>query len=329
VRGPELMHLSRYPCVETEPPGYTCQGQFADWPMPDAVQGAKVRPSYAVTSAPEIVIDQVTGLVWQRYLPAVYGGCTGTDAVAGDVCSWQEAKNYCRDLVLGGFGDWRLPSKIELESIVDDTRSQPPALDSVAFPDVPSDSRSSTWSNSRSVSTIQTVAYVILPNGGTWTAATELSVVSGLRVRCVRGPRVASGTPATRYQVNAEGVASVTDTRTGLTWQRNIATESYTRSGAITYCSGLGTGWRLPTKKELLTLIDPVRLLDTSVVNVDGAIDLNLFPSTPARITLWSISSVAQVQTPIQSELRYWLVHTGGIPLGVSETELARVRCVR
>jgi hypothetical protein len=100
-----------YPCVQTEPPGYTCLGQFADWPMPDAVSGAKVKPSYAVTADPDVVIDQVTGLVWQRYLPAVYAGCTA-GAVAGSSCRWREAIEYCREHVLGGFDDWRLPSKM-------------------------------------------------------------------------------------------------------------------------------------------------------------------------------------------------------------------------
>lgn len=53
-----------YPCVQTAAPGYTCLGQFADWKMP----GPDTPASYD-TGTDGIVIDKVSGLVWQRYLP--------------------------------------------------------------------------------------------------------------------------------------------------------------------------------------------------------------------------------------------------------------------
>lgn len=324
---PNSCTSSDYPCVQTEPPGYTCLGQYADWPMPDAVAGSKAKPSYAVTSSPETVFDQVTGLVWQRYLPAVYAGCTATTDVAGGSCSWQEAKDYCGALVLGGFSDWRLPSKIELESIVDDTRSAPPALDIVAFPDVPSSSSGDAWSSSPSQSGTQPVAYVVQATGGTLAAPIQLpSGTSGVRVRCVRGPRVASGTPDTRYQIGLHGVATVTDTRTGLTWQRDIDANSYTRRAAVAHCDGLGPGWRLPTKKELLTLIDPVRLLDWVRARSEGAIDRTVFPGIPALVPFWSVSPTA---VQLDGEARYWAVQGGIVPIALPESELARAWCVR
>jgi hypothetical protein len=52
------------------------------------------------------VTDNITGLVWQQ---------TDDDVSR----SWQIAMNYCEDLTLGRFSDWRLPNKEELTSLVE------------------------------------------------------------------------------------------------------------------------------------------------------------------------------------------------------------------
>jgi len=53
----------------------------------------------------EFVVDQVSGLMWQK-------------GESGERLSWKNALNYCRGLSLGGYSDWRLPRKDELEGIV-------------------------------------------------------------------------------------------------------------------------------------------------------------------------------------------------------------------
>ena len=58
--------------------------------------------------------DYDTKLMWQDDIEA--------KTVQKD---WQGAINYCKDLSLAGFDDWRLPKIEELESIVDDTRLNP------------------------------------------------------------------------------------------------------------------------------------------------------------------------------------------------------------
>ncbi|HEY3354653.1 MAG TPA: DUF1566 domain-containing protein [Polyangia bacterium] len=93
---------------------------WAQWPMPDPA--GPVYPSYAVGA--ETVKDLVTGLTWQR------NATTQT-------FTWQQGKEYCANLSLGGLTCWRLPSRIELVSIVDYTRSDP-AIDAAVFPDTPS-----------------------------------------------------------------------------------------------------------------------------------------------------------------------------------------------
>lgn len=58
-----------------------------------------------------IVSDLVTGLIWQSwYAPGTY--------------TWQWAKDYCTNLTLWWYSDWRLPTLNELQSIVDFTKNQ-------------------------------------------------------------------------------------------------------------------------------------------------------------------------------------------------------------
>jgi len=80
----------------------------------------------------EVVVDKSTNLMWQD------------DNDANSVIkTWVEAINYCENLTLGGYTDWRLPNINELESIVDYTKTDP-AISS-EFSNVDSDNY---WSSS-------------------------------------------------------------------------------------------------------------------------------------------------------------------------------------
>jgi hypothetical protein len=120
-----------HPCVNrTGGNYYYCRGLFPEWDDVGALG------PYTTTS--ETVADAKTGLMWQRVLPATYQGCSGmAGGTLADSCTWGEAKNYCANLDLAGFQDWRLPSITELESLIKDDVINP-AIDSVAFPDTPS-----------------------------------------------------------------------------------------------------------------------------------------------------------------------------------------------
>jgi hypothetical protein len=273
--GPNVCSSPDYPCVQTTAPGYTCQGQFADWPMPG---GAAVAASYD-TSMAGIVVDKVTGLTWQRFLPGSadlagdkYVGCVKASGAQDSICTWVQAKAYCSSLVLSGYSDWRLPSKIELESIMDSATTSP-AIDHAAFPNTPSVMfwTSSTWRDSLS-GNAYTVYFV---NGDT----AYQGKTAANAVRCVRGGVVSSGVPAGRYVATAAvgtSVATVKDTRTGLTWEAVPSALTYSWVDARPVCFGRRGTWRLPTHKELLTLVDPTHFNPT--------IDDAAFPDAPVGL---------------------------------------------
>ena len=123
--------------------------------------------------------------------------------------------------------------------------------------------------------------------------------------------------PPGRYTLTT---VTVVDTRTMLTWQRTVSTSTYTWPNATAYCQGLnllGTGWRLPTVKELQSLVD--------IRAVNPAIDTTAFPSTPVDY-FWSSSP------HVLDAGRVWAVsfNDGSAPNGgYNPAASARVRCVR
>jgi hypothetical protein len=237
-----------YPCQPSTRSGYTCRGQFAEWPMPGLAPGSKAAPSYE-DDVPGVVRDRVTGLFWQKDLPPSYPGCE-----AGTTCTWREAKDYCDGLVLGG-QRYRLPTKIELESLADETRwvptsTEPASIDVDFFPGTPT---SYFWTGSQ-IQWQAKARFHAVSFGGGHTQVKEPE--QSFAVRCVRSEFHLVGTPRDRYRVD-QVADTISDLRTTLTWQRspNEATLDY--EGAAAYCKGLGNGFRLPTAKELNTLYNP------------------------------------------------------------------------
>ncbi len=138
---------------------------WADWPMPNPPSMALPNPaSYNVGSTQGVVTDQVTNLMWMRTLDAV-------------MLRWTEAQAYCDGLVLDGYSDWRLPTRIELVSLVDFTKTNP-AIDTAAFPNTPA---AVFWTNSMKMSS-KTTWVVDFTDGST----SSVDAGTAHRVRCVR-----------------------------------------------------------------------------------------------------------------------------------------------
>jgi len=110
----------------------------------------------------------------------------------------------------------------------------------------------------------------------------------------------------TRYSYSSNG-AEVTDSQTGLIWQRCSAGQSwssntctgtataYTHEAALVYAQ-TQTGWRLPNVKELSSIVD--------ISRSNPAIDPVAFPATPSN-GYWSASPYAG------SAANAWVVNFG------------------
>lgn len=288
-----------YPCTNALG-GYSCLGQFADWPMPDAAQGSNLRPQYERSRSDAVVRDIVTGLSWQRLLPATYATCTPPSASEG-ACTRVDASAYCEQLVLDGLEDWRLPSKIELESLLDFTRDGV-SIDDDVFPA----SGFPVWSISPAARSGE--AWVVDFALGANVIAPESS---RFRVRCVRGAR--AGTTAQRYIIE-RNAGTVLDTRTGLLWRENEQFQLVSAAGAAALCARLGD-YRLPTVKELLTIMAPARA---------PALDPEVFPNYgPAEY--WSSTVVEGATVPSTFAVRSIDGLISALPADYSGT----ARCVR
>lgn len=105
-----------------------------EWPIPnsqaDVTAGAPNGESYT-DNGDGTVTDNVTGLMWQQAVPSTN-------------YTWANAAAYCPTLTLAGHSDWRLPSVIELVSIVDLGQSSP-SINGTYFPNTPGNSF---WSSS-------------------------------------------------------------------------------------------------------------------------------------------------------------------------------------
>ncbi len=148
--------------------GLCIDPRWADWPMPnvdnDLNGGAPNAMSY--TDHPDgTVTDDVTGLIWQQ-------------AVDAGTYDWAGAMAFCEALDLAMHTDWRLPSRIELVSILDydDTN---PAIREVAFPGTPSEEF---WSSTLGAGGASMAWQVSFDEG----VVRDASVENTYRVRCVR-----------------------------------------------------------------------------------------------------------------------------------------------
>jgi hypothetical protein len=118
----------------------------------------------------------------------------------------------------------------------------------------------------------------------------------------------------------------VTDTKTGLLWQQALATPvgALDWPTAKQYCATLKLGgrihWRVPTIKELVTLVDVS--VDT-VATSAFAIDAHVFP-TPAS-NLWSSTLTFGTTTPSA-----WVLASDGSTQPADTSKFGfGVRCVR
>jgi len=147
---------------------------WAAWPMPndaaDVAQGAP-NPTHYTDNGDGTVTDNDTGLMWQKTLPV-------TSPPPYQI--WNDAVATCRGLRLAGFDNWRLPSAIELLSIVDYGQAKP-AIDQSVFPNTPA---APFWTSSTTPSAGANYWVVLFDDGRTIPEGAFTQMYS--YARCVR-----------------------------------------------------------------------------------------------------------------------------------------------
>jgi hypothetical protein len=92
-------------------------------------------PAGRYVTDPQLVVDTVSGLVWQRNVDPY--PCNTSFG-----CTLAQAQTYCQNLSLGSYpSGWRVPALKELTSIVDYSRAGP-VIDTNTFPNTV---RNLTW----------------------------------------------------------------------------------------------------------------------------------------------------------------------------------------
>ncbi|MBI5102577.1 MAG: DUF1566 domain-containing protein [Nitrospirae bacterium] len=185
------------------------------------------------------ITDNVTGLLWQKQDD-------------GTTRAWDAAGPYCSGLNLGDKTGWRLPTDMELMSIVDYSQVSPP-INATYFPDT---KLSGYWISNTSPVAPYYPWYVSFSPGSPGGIGQGDNSYPWY-TRCVWGGQLPSG----NFIDNGDG--TVSDTSSGLMWQQGEG-GAMNWEAALNYCesSTLGgyTNWRLPNIKELKSLVDNTRL---------------------------------------------------------------------
>ena len=260
-----------------------------------------------------MVQDNVTGLIWEiktnldgktNYndpndadnMYTWYDGSTATTdpyfpGAPGDGTDTEDFIKALNDAHFGGYSDWRMPTIKELGAIVNFSIPFPgPTIDTGYFPNTQA---SYYWSST-------TYAYFTSFAWGVYFSHGHDDYYSKdyeFYVRAVRGKQAGSypdllvispeaATGDDHYVDNNDD--TVTDTSTSLMWQQETPDNLVTWEQALSYCENLSlagyTDWRLPTIKEMRSLVDFSRY--------KPAINATYFPDTTESF-YWSSTTYA------------------------------------
>ncbi len=260
--------------------------RIARWRMPND-PSSTVNPAKFSSPSAGIVHDDVTGLDWQAAVspPTLAVGMAG----------------YCETLNVDGVGGWHLPSMVELLSIVDYSRATNTSgsIFPSAFPGNHSGVAAATIGASDRLELDAAQQLV-------GTTASENVTGNSYVLRCARSSQRLPTGPRYTEAVTGE----VTDNYTKLVWQKTNAATLSNYSGAPGKCP---TPWRLPTIKELFTLLDPT-------ASAAPYVDQGMFPST--KDLYWS-------QTTQANGNKFVVDFFSGKIAGNSLTNAVAVRCVK
>ena len=214
----------------------------------------------------QTVTDHQTGLTWQK----------------GEVfdITAEQTRKAASELTTGGYQDWRVPTMLELLSIVNVGLNKPP------FPDILGLSASEYFWSSESTPGVADKVWVLNAGGGTGNKRiTDSRAAGGEKIyslKCVRGQWTI---PSPRYTANDD--QTVADNLLQLVWQPTVV-PGLSLSEAKAYIDQLNANspftWRLPTMPELAMLCDRSQN--------DPAVDRQFFPDlSPDKV--WTSSALS------------------------------------
>ena len=251
--------------------------------------------SFTISEDGKTVIDNNTGLMWERQLNWRWEKTVPPkgDWRPQDVFSYkdgeprrrpyQEGVQYCKNLRLGGYDDWRMPNMKEGHTIAHYASARP-TIHIKYFEDTDSG----------------LPGYGDRGKGGIWAgpigpdhnnSAWHLGFIDGHMMgyprtgykttRCVRADN--NGVYfLPDFADNGDG--TVTDNVTQLMWLQQVDGVERDWEGSIQYCEDLVSAgyddWKLPSNKELSSTVD--------LRKQKPAIDTRFFPDTDYKAYYWS-----------------------------------------
>jgi hypothetical protein len=240
----------------------------------------------ATASFWSMVKDNITGLTWevktnkdhvQDYSNPHDADNTYTwydtnaayEGTPGDGTDTEDFIKQLNDSHFGGYSNWRLPTIKELANIVNYGILHPePTIDTIFFPNT---ATSYYWSSTTFANDLSTALWVNFEYGDE--KCSYKNYFHHVRAVCSTND---STTDVGHYSDNGDG--TVTDIATGLMWQQIGSSQTMTWEQALSYCEDLIFGgygdWRLPTIKELRTLVD------YNISSPGPTINTNFFPNS-------------------------------------------------
>ena len=248
-----------------------------------------------------IVIDNVTGLYWQK-----------TDA--GEM-THEQAMMYADTATLGGFTDWRLPSPLEAYSIIIFTKNKPP-LDLTVF----SASTAEYWWTNLAQYNDATKVWVTNAGGGIGNHLKKETISAGgtkkFHARIVRDASIPPILPAQYIRTD---YGTVIDLKTNLEWFTNPSPDSMNWEQALQFAeqsiAGTHDDWHMPNAKELFSL--------TSQAHSSPSIH-PIFGITTSNTMYWSSTTLQN-----QTDKAWYMDSRYGITTYAFKTQRLKVLPVR
>jgi hypothetical protein len=301
---PALYHTGVVTCATNTAQDLKCPQAGYELQDGDFQPNSQSIVNLSVISSPrDELTDQTTGLVWQ----ALDDGSTYTYAAAGPHCASLQSAEAATG--------WRLPSVIELMTLIDNGVDLPSVSPSFVG------TQSTNYWTSTPTATATTLAWTVKFDFG---EVIPLLMDTALPVKCVRGKsnvlnvgsvglrKAGPLTPTT---------ATVQDTTTGLEWQREDDGTRRDQQGSLNYCTNLQlgglSGWHLPNISELLSIVQYDAVASNGVA-IDPA-----FQNAKADL-YWSSTQNEGAPT-----LSWSVTFNLGVVDGISVTGLGFARCVR